>query len=220
MNAIDTDIFLYLNGQHTDYFDNFMWLVTRHWYAWGLIIAALIYVLVRQRNWRQAVSVLLAMTCVLLLTDQISAGIIKPLVCRLRPSRALGEAVHTVNGYIGGKYGFVSSHAANYFGIATLFCLLFRKRALSIALLAWAALIAYSRIYVGVHYPGDILGGTIVGVGSGFAIYALWKWAAKKYALKHDNADVSPQVWQNNKNVKWLVVAIIVTLAAFALMSI
>ena len=219
MNAIDTDIFLYLNGLYSDFLDNFMWLVTRHWYAWGLIIATLIYVMVRQRNWRQALTLLLAIALVLLLTDLVSARIIKPLVARLRPSHALGDLVHTVNGYVGGRYGFVSSHAANYFGLITLMILVFRKRALAITLIVWGLIIVYSRIYVGVHYPGDILGGTIVGIAAGFAIYALWQWAARKYSLKHSDIHIEPEVWRNNPYIKWLTVSIIVTLAAFVVMS-
>jgi undecaprenyl-diphosphatase len=88
--------------------------------------------------------------------------------------------VYIVNGYRGGKYGFASSHAANSFGAAMLIALLFRNRGLTIWMFIWAAMVSYSRIYLGVHYPGDILCGALIGVGSAYVSYRLSAILAKK----------------------------------------
>ena len=96
-----------------------------------------------------------------------------------------------MNGYRGGLYGFVSSHAANLFGIATLISLVLRNRGSWLAMMAWAAIVAYSRIYLGVHYPGDILGGTVIGIGVAFLVFWIWKRLSKKWAIPAPNALLS-----------------------------
>jgi undecaprenyl-diphosphatase len=102
----------------------------------------------------------------------------KPFFKRLRPSRdpALKELVHTVNGYKNGKYGFASRHAANTMGIAFFFWLLFANRYRWIWILfIWATVVSYSRIYLGVHFPGDILVGMLIGILSGYFCFSLNK---------------------------------------------
>ena len=100
----------------------------------------------------------------------------KPFFERLRPTHEPGfdGLVHTVYGYRGGKFSFSSGHAANTFGIATIAWLLFRTRIRLIGLIfLWAALVSYTRIYLGVHYPGDILVGASIGVSLGWIIYKI-----------------------------------------------
>ena len=127
-------------------------------------------------------AILLAVGVVILIADQVSASIIKPLVGRLRPSRNpdLQSTIHLVNGYRGGMFGFVSSHAANCFGIALFLAFLFKNRAFTWLMIAWASLMCYSRIYLGVHYPGDIVCGAILGVTAAAIVYYLMKWLGKK----------------------------------------
>ena len=98
-------------------------------------------------------------------SDFVSSGIIKPWVCRLRPTHepALAGMLHLVNGYTGGLYGFVSSHAANTMACALLFALLYRNKYATVGLMLWVALNCYSRMYLGVHYPADIIGGLAIG---------------------------------------------------------
>ena len=158
---------------HAPFFDTFMWYVSKT-ATWSLMLLALIIMLFR-KNWRQALFVIVAITLTITLADQISSGIIKNLVERFRPTHSpeIGSLVHLVNGYKGGLYGFVSSHAANTIGVALFISLLFKRRYLTITLFFWATLVSYSRIYLGVHYLGDILGGICVGLLSGAIVYHL-----------------------------------------------
>jgi undecaprenyl-diphosphatase len=138
----------------------------------------------RKEWWVPLIGIALA----ILLADQITSSLMKPYFARLRPSQepALVGIVHLVrdyNGeiYRGGLYGFASSHAANTFATATFFTLLFRARHRWIYwLYLWAAGMTYTRIYLGAHYPGDILVGGIIGAASGFAGFSVYRWIRKK----------------------------------------
>ena len=157
------------------------WMVSAKWSSL-LLVLALIWVLLHQ-NRRHAVLVLIMLVLAVTLADLLSSGLIKHLVERLRPTHdpSLGNAVHVVNGYRGGMYGFVSSHAANFFAVATFLSLLVRHRLVTCSLLAWAVLQCYSRVYLGVHYPGDILGGIVVGVLVGFVVSCLMRWIQRRW---------------------------------------
>lgn len=181
LQNFDADLLLALNGAHNGYFDHLMWLVSCKW-AWVPMTLVLLYVL-WTKGWRQAVTVLLAVALVIVIADQVSSSIIKPLVERLRPTHnpQLANAVHVVNGYRGGMYGFVSSHAANHFGVAVLLALMLRRRNTSIVLPLWALLAGYSRIYLGVHYPGDVFCGAVVGCLAAWLTYALWRRAEARW---------------------------------------
>ena len=121
----------------------------------------------------------------LLVADQVSSGLIKQIVERLRPTHdpSMESMLHVVNGYRGGMYGFVSSHAANSIAVATLFSLIMRHRLVAVSLFTWAVLQCYSRMYMGVHYPGDILGGIVVGLLAGWLVWGLMRWLQRRYRL-------------------------------------
>lgn len=121
------------------------------------------------------------------------ATLIRPEVCRLRPSNPenpLSEMVHIVGGYRGGSYGFPSCHAANSFALASFLTLLFANRKLSLFIFAWAVLNSYSRVYLGVHYPGDLLVGAIIGTAVGLAM----AFAAGYVADRVDRPHLEPSV--------------------------
>lgn len=182
LQQFDAGIFSAINGLHASYFDSFMWLVTKI-ATWIPMILMLVYLLYAKKGWRRTVTVVLAIGLVILIADQVSASIIKPLVERARPSHNpdLDPTIHIVNGYRGGPYGFVSSHAANCFGIALLLAMIFKNRLFTWTMVVWATLMCYSRIYLGVHYPGDIVCGALLGFAAAWVVYRLLQW----FALKH-----------------------------------
>lgn len=120
---------------------------------------------------------------VILICDRVSSGLFKPMFKRFRPAQdpEMMYLVDVINNYRGGKYGFISSHAANTFGIFSFTSLLFRKKEYTIAFLAWALISCYSRIYLGVHYLGDVICGALLGLIIGFSIYLLYKYIHSKY---------------------------------------
>lgn len=193
LQQFDAGIFTAINSWHVAYFDNFMWLVTKIG-TWIPMILVLLYFLYFKKGWRRTITLLLAVALVILIADQVSASIIKPLVERARPSHNpdLEATIHIVNGYRGGAYGFVSSHAANCFGIALFLAFVFKNRAFTWTMVAWAALMCYSRIYLGVHYPGDIVCGALLGVIAAWIGYKALQW----FSLKNPgwgNIEFSPQ---------------------------
>jgi undecaprenyl-diphosphatase len=141
--------------------------------TWIPLYIAVLYIVIKQ--WKKdAIWIAISFVACVLIADQISSSVIKVIVQRPRPSHAieLQGLVHLVNNSRGGKFGFVSSHAANTIGFALLSSLLFKSRFYAVIIFSWAILTAYSRIYLGVHYPFDILGGAVVGVFS--ALFCFW----------------------------------------------
>ena len=161
----DTNLFLLLNGMHSSFFYTVMYWASNKWiwipfYAW-------IFFRLRHIYQKDIVRIVLLIFFLVTASDQISTNIIKNFIARPRPCHeaALAEKVHLVKNYCGGEFGFVSSHAANSFALLTsLFFLLKRKdKKLIQLLLTWAIIVSYSRIYLGVHYPGDVICGALLG---------------------------------------------------------
>ena len=174
LSNIDSDLFLFLNGLHTDWMDKVMVLLTDMW-AWFPIYLLLIYWTIKQYG-KRCWWIFLAVALVVLCTDQLASHVCKPVFQRLRPcyNADYQDLIHLPKGMAGGKYGFVSSHAANTFGIATFLTPALRKYRpwTAIVLYLWAFISSYSRIYIGYHYPGDILCGALLGMLIGLI---LWK---------------------------------------------
>ena len=173
---IDTEILLAINGWHAPWADTLMWIVSAKttWIPLYLLLIGLLVWRYRQPaptpiKWLQKVPACVVMIVVIALAvgaaDFIASGILKDWVARPRPSRVpeLEGVLHLVNGYKSGQYGFVSSHAANTMAVALLFSLIWRNKIATVGLMLWVAANCYSRMYLGVHYPTDILGGLIVG---------------------------------------------------------
>lgn len=187
MLAIDTDILLWINGHHAEWLDQVMWIISRA-NTWIALYAVLVGLIVwRYRNWKSVLFILIGFGIAVGLSDYLCSGILKPWVCRLRPTHepALEGMVHLVNGYTGGLYGFCSSHAANTMAVGLLFSLLYRNKTATAGLMIWVALNCYSRMYLGVHYPTDIICGLLVG-----ALWAVLVWWALTHWLRVDDAAV------------------------------
>ena len=188
LDELDEQLFLYLNGLHTDWLDALMYWITLK-YTWFpvyfLLVAAVVWKY-RIRGLMMCLGMLLAVG----ISDQITSGWMKPFFERLRPCHVtdIQAMVHTVAG-CGGRYGFASSHASTTFGLATTVWLMLRRWSAAFGwAFAWSATVAYSRVYVGVHYPLDILTGAAVGFVVGWLVYQLYRWVIKHLAERHSEA--------------------------------
>lgn len=186
LKKIDTEFFLFINGKHNAFFDVIMYWASDKLF-WIPFYAVLLIFLIKIYK-KFSVYILLAIGITITLSDQIASGLIKNTVMRLRPSHepSLIPLIHLSKAGPGGMYGFVSSHSANAFGLITfLFFLLPSKyKWLKIILLFWALLVSYSRIYNGVHYPSDVIGGAMVGVISGALIWLIFQTFLKRSNFK------------------------------------
>jgi undecaprenyl-diphosphatase len=171
----DKQAFLSLNGLHNAWMDRFMWLMSET-ALWIPFFLYFVYLLVRYKK-TESLWLLLLIGIMVTFTDQIASGVFKPLVERLRPTHdpALSGLVHVVNDYHGGRYGFFSSHASNVFAFAGLSLLWIRRWYYSVLILLWASIVSYSRIYLGVHFPLDILTGLVFGLASSFGFHYLYQ---------------------------------------------
>ena len=178
---LDRQLFLLLNGAHLPWLDPIMKAVSAP-YTWLPLYLLLLILFFKYRPRKQAFLAIAAVLLCFFLTDRISVECFKDVFQRLRPTHepALAGLVHALEGQ-GGLYGFVSSHAANLFGLATVSCLILRKKWVSIFLFSLVALIGYSRVYVGKHYPLDVICGALLGLLIGWLVYRLYRWLCQKY---------------------------------------
>ncbi|WP_154857059.1 phosphatase PAP2 family protein [Cyclobacterium xiamenense] len=169
----DEAFFLFLNGQHAPWLDPIMLALTGK-YIWVPLYLYLLYLIIR-RYPKEWVGYVVGLILTVVLADQLTSGIMKPFFERLRPCHdpRWDELIRNYAG-CGGRYGFASSHAANTFALASFMQQVGKKRMRGMGwLFGWAALVSYTRIYLGVHYPLDVLVGAAVGV---LVAWLVW-WA-------------------------------------------
>lgn len=185
----DEQLFLFLNGDGGLFLDRFMWFSSGK-FSWLLVYVLLLFLLYKKLGTKGLLWLLPILVLCITANDQLASSVFKSWIQRPRPSHEphLANAIHLVsdlNGqvYKGGKFGFYSSHAANNAGVLVLVLLLLRplRKALVFVLIAWVLLIGYSRIYLGVHYPGDILMGFGMGTILGLFFYYLYTQIPKKW---------------------------------------
>ena len=178
----DTQLFLYLNGKHNSFSDVIMYWASDKLFWIPFYIVLLIIVIKHFK--KRSILILLHIAALITASDQVSSNLIKNTVKRLRPSHeaAIQDLIHLSKAGAGGTYGFVSSHASNSFALFVFlsFILPASFKPLKYILLFWALLVGYSRIYVGVHYPGDVVFGALLGSILGWLLSRLYFYIAAK----------------------------------------
>lgn len=213
----ERDLFFLLNGSDSPFLDRFMWLFSGK-AVWLPLAAFILGVLLYKKKWRESVLILLAIVLVITLCDQFASHVCKPIFTRFRPTHHpdFMDQVRVVFDYRGGKYGFISSHAANAFGFATFMALLFRYRLFTWTIFLWAALTAYTRIYLGVHFISDIVPGAIAGVFFGGLVY----WLYVKVRPVLTGATHATSTLYSDKRKRIIVYAIFITILLIAVFNV
>lgn len=178
----DENLFLYLNNLGTPQWDNF-WMFITNKLSWIPLYLVMAYFIFKKFGYKKLFVTLALVGLMILFTDQISKFYKDILIQRPRPcnNEAILPYMRLVKEYCGGQFGFFSGHATNHFAVAVLVGLIFRQTKWVLpVLLIWAAMIAYSRVYIGVHYPLDIMSGTLIGVLFGILFFRFWQMATRK----------------------------------------
>ena len=178
---IDTDLFLFLNQFYNNFFDIIMKQISAK-LIWVPLYSIVLFFLYKKFKLKKTILLLFFFALLITLTDQTSVHLFKNVFQRLRPCHnpEIQQLTHFLS-LPGSKFGFVSSHAANSFAFAFLSLLLFRNKNYTIFILTWAFVVSYSRIYLGVHYPLDIIGGAALGIFISILIYRIIEpWIKKE----------------------------------------
>lgn len=184
LSDIDARLLLIVNGAHSPFFDSVMWCISGRW-IWVPFYAVLAYLLFRRMSWKRASICLVTIGLIILAADRTCATLIRPEIGRLRPANLnnpLSSFVHVVNGYRGGRYGFPSCHAANTFALAVFMSLVIRHKWFTVMMFSWAFVVSYSRMYLGVHYFGDLFCGATIG-----SLFAVLFYYLQNYLFKRLN---------------------------------
>lgn len=184
LSDIDARLLLIVNGAHSPFFDSVMWCISGRW-IWVPFYAVLAYLLFRRMSWKRASICLVTIGLIILAADQTCATLIRPEIGKLRPANLnnpLSSFVHVVNGYRGGRYGFPSCHAANTFALAVFMSLVIRHKWFTVMMFSWAFVVSYSRMYLGVHYFGDLFCGATIG-----SLFAVLFYYLQNYLFKRLN---------------------------------
>lgn len=184
LSDIDARLLLIVNDAHSPFFDSVMWCISGRW-IWVPFYAVLAYLLFRRMSWKRASICLVTIGLIILAADQTCATLIRPEIGRLRPANLnnpLSSFVHVVNGYRGGRYGFPSCHAANTFALAVFMSLVIRHKWFTVMMFSWAFVVSYSRMYLGVHYFGDLFCGATIG-----SLFAVLFYYLQNYLFKRLN---------------------------------
>lgn len=210
----EKDLFFLINGSHSYFTDCTMWLLSTS-IIWIPLAIFLTGSIVYKKSWKIWLPILITISILFLFCDQFSSAVCKPYFARLRPTHypGIAEHVRTLYGYVGGQYGFISGHATNSLGFATLTALLFRNKLYSIAIYIWALLISYSRIYLGVHFVSDVVVGALAGISIGFLTYKAYRLYLQKYGQQQSEQNIYSK--QQTTIVAYVLITYTVTVSLF-----
>lgn len=178
LNELDHQLTLAINGSDSLFWDNVMYTVTDT-FSWTLVIIVLLAIIFKNNTWKEALMVYVTMILLIVVADRICSGMVKPMVARWRPTQdpQLMYFVDVVRNYRGGRFGFFSGHACNTMCMAMFLSWLFRSTKVTLTLIFWSLSTTFTRLYLGVHYLGDVCVGFTVGAILGFCFY----WLMERY---------------------------------------
>lgn len=176
IKELDQHLTLMLNGSESVFWDNVVYIVTNS-FSWTLVLVALFIIIFKNNKLRDALVLILFMALLIVVADRICSGYVKPTIARWRPTQdpELMYMVDVVRGYRGGRYGFFSGHACNTMCMAMFLSWVFRYWKLSLTLFVWSITTTFTRIYLGVHYVGDVVVGWTMGMILGLVFYLIYK---------------------------------------------
>lgn len=206
---LERDLFFALNGSESVILDNIMWTLSGR-FVWIPLFLFIIFILFYKTPLKLGFLVTFFLILVFVASDQVSSSLFKPLFERFRPTHHpdFMNQVDIINGYRGGRFGFISGHATNSFGLAVFLSLVFKYQWLTIISLFWATLNSYTRIYLGVHFISDIVAGIIVGTFLAIIFYSVLI-LVKKSLLK-STYDISSKAIYSSNNGKILSIFILI----------
>lgn len=218
---IDFDRWLLLavNGSESLYLDGVVQTLTNA-VTWIPLYIALFYLVMKNNATMSKILFIVGCAALCyLFAGAVDDGIVKPLVARWRPTHdpVIGWHVDVVNGYRGGRYGFFSAHASNTFSIAIFFSLLVRSRLLAVALVMWSFINCWTRLYLGVHFPGDILCGLLWGGAVGTFVYYFYRRMEHRFSGSSRFVSMHYTVTGYQKSDIDVVVTVLVMLLLYAL---
>ncbi len=174
---LDREILLAVNGFHAPWADTVMWTASGRW-VWIPLYLLLAYLVIKHKGWKRGLVWVVGVSLVILIADQLcTSHMLRHYFARPRPSNLenspIAPLVRVLNGYRSGRYGFPSAHAGNTAALVCYIHLILHRKWLTVGLAFWCALVCYSRMYLGVHYLGDLLGGILIGILSAMLIHFL-----------------------------------------------
>lgn len=211
----EKELFLALNNAHTPFWDAFMLLISARW-MWVVTALMLIIFLFYKRPAKEGWLVILTAALMILCCDQLVSSVMKPFFARFRPTYHLftKHEVMTVFDYLGGGFGFISGHASNFFAISTLTALIFRDKIYGTLVFLLATTVAYSRIYLGMHFITDVVPGALFGLLLGWLFYLLYRRVRR--SLLRPREEQPERVFQKNIAFLRLTLALMILFLAAA----